>query len=56
MVVRLVAKDRRPADFPLMTERIEDPAQAPAVLVGHLGRRDRTGSDRLREHRVRVFD
>jgi hypothetical protein len=39
-----------------MTERIEDPAQAPAVLVSYLGRRNGTGSDRLREHRVRVFD
>jgi hypothetical protein len=26
----------RPADPPLMTERIEDPAQTPAVLAGHL--------------------
>ena len=35
-----------------MTERIEDPAQAPAVLVGHVGRWRGTSADRLREHRI----
>ena len=42
---------QRPADFPLMTERIKNPAQAPAVLVGHLRSRSGAGPDRLREHR-----
>jgi len=38
-----------------MTEWIEDPAQAPAVLVGHLGCGGGAGPDRPREHRVRIF-
>ena len=38
-----------------MAERIEDPAQTPAVLVGHLGGRSGTSPDRLHEHRVGVI-
>jgi hypothetical protein len=41
-----------PADLPFMTERIDDPAQAPAVLVGHVGCWRGAGADRLREHRI----
>ena len=39
-----------------MTERIEDPAKAPAMLVGHLGYRGGAGLNRLRVHRVRIID
>jgi hypothetical protein len=46
----------RPADLPLMTERIEDPAQTPAVLVGHLGCRNGTGLYCLGKHRVRIIN
>ena len=45
---------KRPADFPLVPERVEDPAQTPAVLIGHLGRYTGASRQRLREHRVRV--
>src|SRR5262249_15254601 len=46
----------RPADLPLMTERIENPAQPPAMLIGHLRCRRGTGAYRLREHRVGIID
>jgi hypothetical protein len=39
-----------------MTERIEDPAQAPAVLVGHVARCSGTGPYRTLEHRIRIVD
>lgn len=39
-----------------MTERIKDPAQAPAVLVGHLRSRGGAGPDRPREHRVWIIN
>jgi len=39
-----------------MTERIENPAQTPAMLVGHFGCRRSTGCDRLRHHRVGIID
>src|SRR5262245_39889576 len=39
-----------------MTEWIEDPAEAPAVLVGHLGCGGGAGPDRPREHRIRIFN
>lgn len=39
-----------------MTERVEDPAQSPAVLIGHLGCRGGAGLDGPGEHRVRVID
>ncbi len=44
------------ADFPLMAKRIEDPAQTPAVLVGHLGGWSGTSPDRLHEGRVRIIN
>jgi hypothetical protein len=34
-----------------MTEWIEDSAQTPAMLIGHLGRYRGTGRDRLCHHR-----
>src|SRR5580692_12428738 len=44
------------ADFPLMAERIEDPAQAPAVLVGHRRGRGGASPDRPRERRVGIIN
>ena len=38
-----------------MTKRIEDPAQTPAVLVGHLGCRSGTGLYRPGKQRIRVI-
>jgi len=38
-----------------MTEWIEDPAQTPAVLVGHFRCRSGTGLYRPGEHRIRVI-
>jgi hypothetical protein len=37
-----------------VTERVEDPAQAPAVLIGHFGCRGRPSRDCAREQRVGV--
>lgn len=39
-----------------MPERIENPAQPPAMLLGHLGRRRSTSGNRLRCHRIRIAD
>jgi hypothetical protein len=39
-----------------VAERVDDPAQAPAVLVGHRGRRDGAGPHRLRVQRVWIVD
>src|SRR5262249_46676189 len=39
-----------------MTERIENPAQPPAMLIGHLRGRRGTGGYRAREHRVGIID
>ena len=39
-----------------MTEWIKNPAQTPAMLIGHLRRRCGTGPYRLREHRVGIID
>jgi hypothetical protein len=39
-----------------MTERIEDPAQTPTVLVGHLGCRSGTGLYCAGIQRIRVID
>src|ERR1700761_1377947 len=45
---------QRPADLPLVAERVGDPAQPPAVLVGHLAGRAGPGRHRLAEQPVRV--
>jgi len=45
-----------PPDFPLMTERVDDPADAPAMLVSHPGRRGGTSVHRLVENSFRVTD
>jgi hypothetical protein len=47
---------QRSADFPLMAEWIENPAQPPAVHVGHLGCRSGASLGGLGEHRVRIID
>ncbi len=39
-----------------MTERIENPAQTPAMLIGHLGCCRGAGRDRLSHHRVGIID
>jgi hypothetical protein len=39
-----------------MTERVEDPAQPPAVLVCHLRCRGGADLDGLREHCVRIIN
>ena len=46
----------RLTDLPLVTEWIDDPAQPPTVLIGHLGCRRGTGRDGLREHHIRIID
>jgi len=39
-----------------VTEWIEDPAQTPTVLIGHLRCWRGTGLDRLRKHRIGIID
>jgi hypothetical protein len=39
-----------------VAERVDDPAESPAVLVDHAGRFSRAGSDRLPDDAVGVFD
>ncbi len=45
-----------PADLPLVAERVDDPAQPPAVLVAHWRRFRRASGDRLPDDAVGVFD
>jgi hypothetical protein len=44
------------ANLPLVTEWIEEPAQPPTMLTGHLGCWRCTSRNGLREHRVGIVD
>ena len=46
----------RLSDLPLVAERIDDPAHAPAMLVVGLRSQRRAGANRLGDERVRVVD
>lgn len=46
----------RPANLPLVAERIDDPAHSPAVLVRYVRRGGGTGADRALEYCIGVID
>src|SRR5436190_17467902 len=46
----------RHADLPLMTERVDNPAESPAMLVAHRGRLLSAGGDCLPDHAVGLVD
>ena len=46
----------RPADLPLMSERVDDPTQPPAMFVGDRGNLPSTNVGRLPKRRVGVID
>ena len=47
---------QRPADLPLVPERIDDPTQAPAVLVADRSNLPRTDVNRPPKRRIRIID